>query len=331
MKLKDGIKPWLENIVRPILTGSKYDECCKCAERIIAELGELDTKKITLNTMAQFMGRLKGEAHLPMGFIEATLDVLEEYLDYVDKVEKEEWHDAYREEHHKLLAEWKAKGTVYVDGENDKANVFISDGIADPDKWFEQEIRPLFILKEAYGGEEDWDEIEWFITGGHKQGKIKNKTWKCIADWAAYILTNKAWRICGSGGLRSVVYEGTPNDLPKDTWENPYLKHIALINIKKYGGQSRSSDADLKKHAETHFEEIYRQIELIKPTVVFCGHTGWLLDIVWEKKFGKPIRVERNSTWVYIVPNLTPEVKMLDYWHPSSTCCTINGAYRCID
>ena len=128
-----------------------------------------------------------------------------------------------------------------------------------------------------------------------------------------------------------MVYEGTPNDLPKDTWENPYLKHIALINIKKYGGQSRSSDADLKKHAETHFEDIYRQIESMHPTHIICGHTGWLLDIVWEKKFGKPIRVERNSTWVYIVPNLTPEAKLLDYWHPSSTRCTINGAYRCID
>ena len=67
--------------------------------------------------------------------------------------EREQWKKEYLEEHPKLLAEWKAKGTVYADGENDKANVFISDGIADPDKWFEQEIRPLFILKQAYGGE----------------------------------------------------------------------------------------------------------------------------------------------------------------------------------
>ena len=244
--------------------------------------------------------------------------------------ERKKWKDEYLEAHSDLLKKWKETGNVYAEGENDQAGVFISDGIADPDGWFSQEIRPLFILKEAYGGEDDWDEIEWFITGGHKQGKIKNKTWKCIADWSAYILTNKAWRICGEG-YQSVEYKGTPNDLPKATWENPYLKHIALINIKKYGGQSRSSDSDLKKHAETHFEEIYRQIELIKPTVVFCGHTGWLLDILWQKKFGKPIRVERSSTWVYAVPNLTPEARMLDYWHPSSTHCTINGAYRSID
>ena len=92
--------------------------------------------------------------------------------------EREQWKKEYLEERPKLLAEWKEKGNVYADGENDHADVFISDGIADPDKWFEQEIRPLFILKEAYGGEEDWDEIEWFITGGHNQGKIKNKTWR---------------------------------------------------------------------------------------------------------------------------------------------------------
>ena len=241
--------------------------------------------------------------------------------------EREQWKKEYLEERPKLLAEWKAKGTVYAEGENDKANVFISDGIADPDKWFEQEIRPLFILKEAYGGEEDWDEIEWFITGGHKQGKIKNKTWRCISDWAAYILTNKSWGWTESG-LRSKDYQGTPNDLPKDTWENPYLKHIALINIKKYGGQSRSSDSDLKKHAETHFEEIYRQIESMHPTHIICGHTAWLLDIVWEKKFGKPIRVERNSTWVYIVPNLTPEAKLLDYCNTMYTSLSFSQISR---
>lgn len=244
--------------------------------------------------------------------------------------ERKEWLKVYKNGRKVFLENWKAKGSVYATGENDHADVFISDGIADPDKWFEQEIRPLFILKEAYGGDEDWDEIEWFITGGHKQGKIKNKTWRCISDWAAYILTNKSWGWTESG-LRSKDYQGTPNDLPKDTWENPYLKQIALINIKKYGGQSRSSDADLKKHAETHFKEIYQQIESMHPTHIICGHTGWLLDIVWEKKFGKPIRKERNSTWVYKVPHLAPEVKMLDYWHPASTRCTINGAYASMD
>ena len=244
--------------------------------------------------------------------------------------EREQWKKEYLEERPKFLAEWKEKGTVYAEGENDHADVFISDGIADPDKWFSQEIRPLFILKEAYGGEEDWDEIEWFITGGHKQGKIKNKTWKCIADWAAYIMTHKKW-VWTDGGLRSSEYIGTPNDLPKDEWGNQYLNNIALINIKKYGGQPRSSDADLKKHAETHFEDIYRQIEMMRPTHIICGHTAWLLDIVWKKKFGKSIREERNSTWVYNDPNLTPHVKLLDYWHPSSTRCTINGAYLSID
>ena len=67
--------------------------------------------------------------------------------------EREQWKKEYLEERPKLLAEWKEKGTVYAEGENDHADVFISDGIADPDKWFEQEICPLFILKEAYGGE----------------------------------------------------------------------------------------------------------------------------------------------------------------------------------
>ena len=111
MKLKDGIKPWLENIVRPILTGSKYDECCKCVEWIIAELGDRDTKEISLNTMVHFMNKLKGEKHLQMGFVETIEDVLEEFLDYVDKVEKEEWHDAESENNKNKYAE-KERGIM---------------------------------------------------------------------------------------------------------------------------------------------------------------------------------------------------------------------------
>lgn len=236
--------------------------------------------------------------------------------------EREQWKNKYLEEHPKLLEKWREKGLAYTERENGCWGTFVSDGIHDPDKWFNQEIRPLFILKEGFGAWVDWSEIEYFITGRTKKGTIKSKTWRCIEDWAAYIMTNKEWHWTESG-LRSEENQRILHGI-----EKPFIKQIATLNIKKYGGLPYASDADLKKHAENHFEEIYRQIELIKPTIIICGYTGWLLDIVWEKKFGKPIREERNDAWVYSVPNLMPEVRMLDYWHSFLTCRTSNGEHR---
>ena len=249
--------------------------------------------------------------------------------------ERKQWLNEYLQETPKMFVKWKETGNIYAEGENDRADVFISDGIAVPELWFQQDVRPLFILKEAYDASEDhkdWDEVEWFITGGHKHGKILNKTWRTIANWSGYIFTHTDWH-WDECAYRSEQHKGSPYDLylSKNTWENPFLKHIAVMNIKKYGGHASSNDADLRKHAEAHYELIYRQIELIKPTVIICGHTAWLLDIVWKKMFGQPFRLERNSTWVYDVPNLICPVKLLDYWHPSSSYCTINGAYTCID
>ena len=233
--------------------------------------------------------------------------------------QQKQWLKEYQREMPKLLAQWKAEGNVYAEGENDRADVFISDGVAVPELWFNQEVRPLIILKEAYDtseAHEDWDELEWFITGGHKQGHIGSRTWRMITYWASYIFTVK-YPLCGK-------------DVPIE-WDNPCLQHIALINVKKYGGNSQSSDADLRRHVAAHYEYIYRQIELIKPTIIICGNTGWLLDLVWTKMFGQSIRGEHNSTWVYDVPHLTVPAKMLDYWHPSNLRCSLTDSYLCIN
>ena len=56
-----------------------------------------------------------------------------------------------------LFEQWKHKACFgTVDHKND---VFVRDGVVCPQKWFSADIRPLFLLKEAYGGESDWDLI----------------------------------------------------------------------------------------------------------------------------------------------------------------------------
>ena len=59
--------------------------------------------------------------------------------------------------------------------------IFIRDGVVCPERWFSQTVRPLFLLKEAYHGDGDWDLIaDHLLT----EGKIgRHTTWKRISQW----------------------------------------------------------------------------------------------------------------------------------------------------
>lgn len=218
-----------------------------------------------------------------------------------------------------LLKKWQASAeadNIYKNQDNPCANIFISDGIAHPDTWFTQKIRPLFVLKEAYdksGEQKSWDEVKWFLTtkeengdeSGGKTGKIEGQTWKTICQWVSYI------------------FEG---NYDCDTvWGNKNLGKIALINIKKYGGYERSSSKDLQKHAEKYSKYIYEQIKLIKPTIIICGYTGWLLDIVWEKNNKQAIRKNCCGGHVYDIPEIN--AKLIDFWHPSARIKGLKNAF----
>ncbi len=202
----------------------------------------------------------------------------------------------------KLVSDWK-RYNIYLD-KNEKnypKDVFISDGIVDPDKWFDQDIRPLFVLKEAYGGDHDWNEIDWFFRNEEKSSQsILDPTWRTICHWASYVFDKKY-------------------DCDSISWGNDVFKKIAVINIKKYGGIESSVNKDLKRHAEKHYENIFNQINLIKPTLIICGYTGWLLDIVWQSKGLKRIRGKDHHFRIYDVKGLDCEkVRLIDFWHPSA-------------
>ena len=68
-----------------------------------------------------------------------------------------------------LFDYWKSKPASGVI--NHSEDVFISDGVVDPDTWFNQECRPLFLLKEAYNGESDWS-----LTN-HLRESTENTAW----------------------------------------------------------------------------------------------------------------------------------------------------------
>lgn len=215
----------------------------------------------------------------------------------------------YREGSRKLFDEWKAASglveyttkqevkTLRIDHKN---SVFIKDGVVCPDVWFSCDVRPLFLLKEAYGGKEDWDLIQDYLT----EDRAINKIWKRISEWTKGLLETTADRIAPY----------TADDPAASRFNNQYLQRIAVINIKKSNG-NKTSDMDLiRAYAAFDNDKLRKQLELCDPTVIICGYTASALDQIT----GKKVRETQNDNLFYHIALNGHDVLVLDYWHPAN-------------
>lgn len=220
----------------------------------------------------------------------------------------------YRQEMDRHFAEWKERQgcidlkikkqqvTAQIDH---RGHTFIRDGVVCPETWFAQEIRPLFFLKEAYGGDQDWDLVDDLRDGSRKiRG---SQTWRRISEWAC--------------GLMATTGDAI---LPYRSWEpithydNPYLRQIAVINVKKSGGKPKSDPNEILAYAVFDSHWLYRQMEICDPTVILCGYTGEMLDSIVKDSTGKPVKADHNPNLYYHMELKGHDVLVLDYWHPAN-------------
>ena len=193
-----------------------------------------------------------------------------------------------------LFHEWKAA----VDT---KGTPFITDGVMDPEKWFAQAERPLFLMKEAYGGEEDWD-----LAADHVMSnslKELSPMWCRVSQWAYGMLTSE-YKLPGK-------YQ--PPKLFKKPG-NKYVGSIAAVNVKKYCGKKASNDKEIVEYASKDAEYLREQIKLCDPTVIVCGYTGAALEKLFD--FGKTS--SPNPEWYYHFELNGHEVLVIDYYHPAN-------------
>lgn len=209
-----------------------------------------------------------------------------------------EAHKRYEQKSTELFERWKAKPP---EGHIDHGrNVFIADGVACPEQWFSQDVRPLFLLKEAYGGSADWDLRDHFMKD---EPMIGNTTWRRITQWTCGIMNTTAQDMHPFERTRGRISFG-----------NDQLQKIAVVNVKKSGGKPRSNDEDLAAYAEYDKAELAEQIKLIDPTVIVCGYTCDYLAT-----FLKPdLKAQRNDSLFYALELNGRNVIVLDYWHPSN-------------
>ena len=202
----------------------------------------------------------------------------------------------YTDEINQLFLKWKKA----VDT---KGTPFITDGVMDPEKWFDQRERPLFLLKEAYGGTEDWD-----LAADHvlctSSGKSLPSMWTRISRWTYGMLTSE-YKLPGRYQPDAKVFKERGNK---------FVRSIAAINIKKYCGKEASDYEEIMEYAIKDAEYLREQIRLCDPTVIVCGYTAGALAKLFD--FGK---TEHGNTEYYYHFELNGhEVLVIDYYHPAN-------------
>lgn len=205
----------------------------------------------------------------------------------------------YRKEIAELFDKWKNKPEK--DGINHIGNTFVSDGIVNPETWFSNEIRPLFLLKEAYseGETDDWDLInEWL-----KTDNSLGLTWRRVSQWTYGVLETTTDSI--PAFKKSSVY---------GKGKNEWLNQIAVMNIKKSNGKKESEETDLMKYAKNDREQLFDQLKITSPTVIICGNTLKYLGTIT----GQKIKTKRNDNWYYEIELDGKKIMVLDYFHPAN-------------
>lgn len=210
----------------------------------------------------------------------------------------EEQGRKYRQAEADLFASWKQK--LPMGSMNHGENVWIADGVLCPETWFLQPVRPLFLLKEAYGGQQDWDLRQLLLEGEGRNGHLP-KVWQRVSSWAK--------------GLLETTAEHLAPYAPEECCKRPgneYLRQCAVMNLKKSGGRPQSDWKELEAYVAYDGEELRKQLRLIRPTVVVCGNTGRFLCALlnqWPPK---------NPHWFFSLSLDGQPFLVLDYYHPAN-------------
>ena len=199
----------------------------------------------------------------------------------------------------------KKENTLYKKYEN--ILNWVKDGVVNEENYKKANVKVLYILKEANGGKnKTWQDK------GSKNGDLRNylnkhanrwQTWNNVVRWQYGIenLNNDdSWK---------QVFRVKPN------FRKEYLRHTAVINLKKLAGNQDSNMNEILKHANVNKELLKQQIALYQPNIVICGGTGNIVKEIglfegldkWEKS--------ERGVFYYTAKNKTI---IVSYKHPGA-------------
>lgn len=139
---------------------------------------------------------------------------------------------------------------------------FVRDGAVDWNVWVSRKSpKVLFLLKEAYTDEPNGFDLRDYVRQWRK--------WK--GTWQGAAIVTKAIHDAANG---RILFDKTSFEEERAE----LLQSIAIVNIKKAYGDSKSHYDDLLEYARRDAGRIIKEIEMLEPDVIVCGGTRWLLE-----------------------------------------------------
>lgn len=197
-----------------------------------------------------------------------------------------------------LFAKWKAAYNF---------DAFIRDGIVAPEHYETPYI--LFVLRDMNClHERD-------LCADLRRDGSGWKTWNNVGRWAKALL---------DGG------EEYPQDMSTEN-RVTQLKRIAVMNLKKEGGVSRTAGNELLEAVQEQHNMIYEEICLCDPSIIICcgltasgitGNATLLKDYVlpfsteWESF---PSSTFDRDWWYYFTKIKEKQVPVISFCHPQVT------------
>lgn len=213
-----------------------------------------------------------------------------------------------------LMKLWEHKpicDTEYMNKQHEKTKLkidhsdrFIEDGIISEAAWGKDGNKKiLYILKEAYT-----DEDEGYSLTDWLKKHPKKRMWDRIARWTYGIQYTTA------NDVATYVPELNKKE---DGLRERCFEQIAVLNIKKSSGESRSNIEEINTYAEADRAELIRELQLVDPDIVVCGSTFWIL---YETIFGhkEGLGANANDNWFYYLNLDGKERLYIDYYHPAN-------------
>ncbi|MBE6845149.1 MAG: hypothetical protein E7508_05455 [Ruminococcus sp.] len=176
-----------------------------------------------------------------------------------------------------------------------KNNTFISDGIVDPDTWFELDSgkRIRFLLKEAYGEEKDWSLVEWL-----NKEIPTHSIWMRVVEWTYAIHNTASASVCRFASEEIKKYY------------NKYLRSIAVVNLRK----STSNMDVIMEYTMYDKCELKEEIEMIDPDISILGHTIQPLINIFDLDRKQHSNVCYN--WYYFTNKIGDRERLIiDYYY----------------
>lgn len=193
-----------------------------------------------------------------------------------------------------LFSRWKQARPEY----ESEGKRFSDDGIIDYDAWSKSKPKILFLLKENWADEENW-EPSWGISS------YANLFSKNIALWS---------------NLIKELYYHPEKVLNNDSILIPKkISDLAIMEIKKVNeGKPSSSDHEIQNYAIRDRDFIIEQIELINPDVILCGKTGEIYgdDIYGDEPWDELINIKGKSFGSVSCYKHRNRL-IIDFYHPS--------------